>query len=285
MSTETEGQISHPSSAPLLWALDLLMLGILAGVLALPMLILGPMPDGHDTYQHLSYSRHFSEQFWRGDLDPKWLRDMNHGLGSPSFFVYPPFAAYVYTFLQPVGRLCHFDPFRAGQFLALFGSGLTAFLWMRTLVSRAVARASAVLYMLMPYHLAIDFYRRTALAECWAFVWMPLFFYFATRASQQRRASIVAMAVTYALLILSHPISAAIFCPIALAAVLTFSPGKKIRSVCRVSLAMGLGNSSFVLLLPTGPVGSQKFPCLPPSRFRFVGSESDWPERCRTAWL
>src|SRR6185312_11018502 len=45
----------------------LLVVGF-AIVLALPMLLYGPLIDGHDTHEHLNYVKHFSEQFWTGNL-------------------------------------------------------------------------------------------------------------------------------------------------------------------------------------------------------------------------
>lgn len=244
-----QGSRPHVERVPL--AVAVITLGAAAVILALPMLMYGPMVNGHDTYQHLNYSYHFSQQFWGGEWSPRWLQGMNHGLGSPSLFVYPPFPSYVYSLLQPMARLFHFNPFNAGEFLALLGSGFAAFLWLRTQVSRAVALVTAVLYMLMPYHLAIDFYRRTALSECWAFVWMPLFLYFAALSTIRKRFALLGMAVTYALLISSHLVSAVIFSVIPLAEALILSGrGARIQSAFRVAAGMALGTciSSFYLL-------------------------------------
>jgi hypothetical protein len=82
---------------------DILILGVAALILALPMLIYGPMVKGHDTREHFNYCLHFGKQFWGGEWYPRWLLDINHGLGSPSLFVYPPFGSYVYALLLPVG--------------------------------------------------------------------------------------------------------------------------------------------------------------------------------------
>src|SRR6185437_12964608 len=77
-------------------------------VFALPMLYYGPLIDGHDTHDHLNYVKYFSEQFWAGNLYPRWLMGMNHGLGSPTFFVFPPLPAYVCVLLEPVAHFVHF---------------------------------------------------------------------------------------------------------------------------------------------------------------------------------
>jgi len=242
---ETNGAEASP-----LTIRNLCALGAVAIILALPMILYGPMLQGHDTFEHLNYSRHFSQQFWAGEWYPRWLIDMNHGLGSPSLFVYPPFPSYVYSFLQPLGRVAHFDPFRMGEFVALFGSGLTAFLWLSTMAGEWMALAGAALYMLMPYHLAADFYQRTALSECWALVWMPLVLYFSAT-SKRKPWNVAGLAVAYALLILSHLVSAAIFSLIPLAWAVMFSErGKRFGSIARVAAGMllGTGLSCFYLI-------------------------------------
>jgi uncharacterized membrane protein len=252
MSDNTPPSNSPPiEPAPLSNYLSAFFLLAAAFLLALPVLIHGPMVQGHDTYEHLNFSRHFAEQFWAGEWYPRWLMGMNHGLGSPTLFVYPPLPSYVYTLLYPLGRMLHFNAFNLQEFLALLGSGVAAFLWVGTMASRRVALATAFLYMLMPYHLSIDFYRRTALSESWAFVWMPLVLYFSSPAVARRRGSLAGTAVSYALLILSHLITALIFSPIpVLVSIALSAKGEMVRSTLRVMGAMllGAGLSCFYLL-------------------------------------
>ena len=227
------------------WLADLFILVLAAVALGLPMLIYGPMIRGHDTVEHLNFSRHFADQFWGGEWYPRWLLGMNHGLGSASFFVYPPLPAYVFALLRPGEILFHFNAFRLQEFLALFGSGVTAFVWVRTMASRQIAVACGVLYMLMPYHLTVDFYRRTALPECWALLWMPLILYFTVNVMRRRRGSVLGLALAFALLIVSHLVSVLIFSLIPLLVALVFSvSGQKLQSVARVTLAVR-GGSTF----------------------------------------
>jgi hypothetical protein len=230
---------------------NIFVLGIAAVILALPMLMYGPMPTGHDTLEHLSFFRHFTPQFWSGELYPRWLLTMNHGLGSPTFFVYPPLPFYVPALLAPVGSTLHFNAFNAAEFLALLGSGIAAFLWIRTMASGGAALATAVLYMLLPYHLAVDFYIRTALSECWALVWMPLVLYFTMQVLMGQRGAVAGLAVAYCLLILSHIVSVFIFSAIPLLVAVTIATrGRKIRSVLSVAggMLLGTGLSCFYFL-------------------------------------
>lgn len=226
-------------------------LTVAAILLAYPMLANGPMPTGHDTYEHLNYTRHFAEQFWGGEMFPHWLLNMNHGLGSPSFFVYPPLPSYLNALLLPVGVTFHFNAFKATAFLALLASGIFAFLWISTMASRGTALIAAITYMLLPYHLAIDFYRRTALSECWALAWMPLILYFCVKVMQGQRRAIVGLAVAYALMILSHVVSVFMFSLIPLLmAGLPSAKGQRVKACLMIAggMALGTGLSCFYFL-------------------------------------
>ncbi|MDP9340121.1 MAG: 6-pyruvoyl-tetrahydropterin synthase-related protein [Acidobacteriota bacterium] len=230
---------------------DILIIGLAALVLALPVLIYGPMVGGHDTYEHLNFREHFVRQFWGGEGYPRWFIGMNHGLGSASFFVYPPLPSYIVALLDPAGKALHFNAFNFMEFLALFGSGISAFVWLGTMASRRAALLVSILYMLMPYHLAGDFYRRTALAECWALVWIPLVLYFTARLKEPDRVALIGLAVSYALMILSHLISVAIISLLPFAITMFLFPrGLRARSTTRVVFGMllGAGLASFYLL-------------------------------------
>jgi 6-pyruvoyl-tetrahydropterin synthase related domain len=218
---------------------------------ALPVLIYGPMPAGHDTTEHVNFSKHFAEQFWAGELTPHWLLQMNHGMGSPSFFVYPPFPAYVYALLQPIGNVLHFNAFNAGEFLCLLASGICAFLWISTMATRRVALIVAGLYVLIPYHLSADFYRRNSLSESWALAWMPLVLYFTVQVMNKKRFATLGLAIAYALLILSHLISVLIFSAVPIALAFLFAEHtQRIRTTFSVALGMllGTGLSCFYLV-------------------------------------
>jgi len=237
------------------------------------MLLDGPLVDGHDTGEHLNQMKHFSEQFWQGDLYPRWLLDMNTGLGSPTFFVYPPLPSYVYALLLPIAQALHINAFNFAAWTPLLLSGLTAMLWLNTFASEAIAAACAALYMAMPYHLAVDFYRRCAISECWAFVWMPLILFLVTGVVARKNWYSIWLAIAFALMVLSHLMSLAIFfvIPICLSMLLSVN-GERLRSAIRVVLALGLGTviSSFYLC---PALWNERY--IPASR---IISASTWPD-------
>ena len=238
------------NAKPFRWASDVLVLAIAALVLSWPLFVHGPMLSGHDTKEHINFGKYFAEQFWEGDLYPRWLLNMNHGLGSPSLFVYPPLPAYVYALLLPVAKILHLDAFCLGEYLCLLTSGLSAFFWMTTLAGRRVSLVVATLYMLMPYHLAVDFYRRGALAESWALAWIPLVLYFTTQAVRKKRYAIAGLALAYALLIVSHLISVLLFSALPLLLALTIAErGRKARALWTVIGALPWVPLSRLLIL------------------------------------
>lgn len=250
MSSElTLGPRSATTKRQLVQAL--LIIGAAAIILALPMLVYGPYPQAHDAYEHLTFNRYFSQQFWAGDWFPRWLIGVNRGLGSPTFFVYPPFQAYVYAILRPPTTALHLNTFVTEEFLVLVASGICAFLWLGTISERRIAIAGAVLYMLAPYHLSSDFYFRNALPECWALVWIPLLLYFSSRIMGQKRGAVISFAAAYALLLLSHLISALIFSSVPVAAALLLSKkGQRLHSALAIAagIFLGTGLSCFYLI-------------------------------------
>src|SRR5215471_6999337 len=175
--------------------------------LALPVMIFGLPFLSDDAAFHASWYSNFSKQLWAGDLYPRWLMDMNGGLGSPVFFFYPPVPYYLTSLLRPFFPNDQWGLHQLGlaASIALVGSGLTAYLWLRNLADDFAAMLGAILYMAMPYHLASDLYVRAAFAEYWAFVWIPLILYFIHRLVAGHRFAVIGVAVGWALLAMTHP--------------------------------------------------------------------------------
>ena len=174
-------------------------------LLALPLLINGCL-NADDFDYHFVFSRYFSEQFWQGDLYPRWIQQMNAGFGSPTFFFYAPVPYYFTSLFLPISHYstsaC--NGLGLSSAFALIASGLTCYLWLQTLVPRRFAVIASIFYMSLPYHLAIDLYTRFAFAEHWSFVWMPLTLYFSIRAARGSWFSVLGLAGSLALLIMTH---------------------------------------------------------------------------------
>ncbi|MGL4205263.1 MAG: 6-pyruvoyl-tetrahydropterin synthase-related protein [Aeromonadaceae bacterium] len=211
-------------------------------LLALPMWLTG-CPRGHDILHHLIFSHHFTEQFWQGELYPRWLQNMNGGLGSPTFFFYAPLPFWATALLSaPLwidGNSTY--PLVLSATLALMASGLTAYLWLKSLTTPRHAMICALIYMVLPYHLLVDLYMRFAFAEFWSFVWMPLILYHSRHLALGARSTL-ALALCLALLIMTHLPSFLLFLPVVLGHAL-FVPSRRYRlcSLLHHMLACALG--------------------------------------------
>ena len=219
-----------------------------------PVLIYGAPDRSHDGVVHAVWAKQFATQFWQGDWYPRWFTNTNGGLGGPSGFFYPPLASYASGLFWPL--LAARDPegwLVAGYSLALAEvfSGITAYLWLRSITKPGAALLGAAIYVIAPYHLAIDVYYRGASAELWVFVWLPLIMLSVEGLLGHSKWSVPGAAVSYALAILSHPTVTLCFTPIPLAYLFCFSESKqRVRSTAMfmVALLLAVGLSAAYLL-------------------------------------
>jgi uncharacterized membrane protein len=209
------------------------------------------MPFGHDSYEHTARYSSVVSQLREGEIYPRWLAGMNSRLGSPALFIYPPLAYFVPAVLSPLLRVVFGknELFELGVsvWLALALSGISVWLWLRTIASGRAATIASILYMLMPYHLTIDLYTRGAVGEMWTFVWMPLTLYFSAQLMRNRsRVTMAGLAVSYAALVYTHLLIAFIFTPILLAATCFAAAGNRLAAIrnAGISLALGIGLSA-----------------------------------------
>jgi len=221
-------------------------------VLSWPVLLHRYPRAGHDSSEHLRWLTQFSRQFLAGDLYPRWLVDLNFGLGSPAFFFYPPLPYWITSLFTPIAPAVYDVPLvlGIGATMALAASGGAAYLWLSSFVSPRSALVGAAAYQAMPYHLAIDLWTRGAYSEFWGFVWMPLVLYFVERLRRGRRGAFAGLAASYAGLAMTHLPTVLVFSalPVAVAAL---APVNRVRAVARVSTALVLGAGvAAVFVLP-----------------------------------
>jgi hypothetical protein len=231
-----------------------LIIIVAALILTLPTLFYGFPSYNHDGWVHALWYSSFASQLWSGDLYPRWLLDLNRGLGSPALFYYPPIPYYFTSLFKP---LFQHDPDGLRQLgvsasLAVITSGWFAYLWLRRIAQPTAALVASVIYLAMPYHLAIDLYLRGAFAEVWSFVWMPLILYFARRLECGERFAVPGLAMSYALLIASHLPVAFIFSSVPILHILvTTETGRRKRVLAKAAAAMALGiGLAAIYLLP-----------------------------------
>ena len=216
----------------------------LAVALMAPNLLWGPSLADSASYNHVWVAQ-FAEGLGRGELYPRWLPRSFEGLGSPTFYFYPPLAFYLPALLDLLG-LTTPQAINAAFLAATVASGAAMHAWLRLRGGRALL--GAALYMAAPYHL-FDLYVRGGLAEHAAFVWIPLLA-MGVAGLPDRRA-IALLAASYAGLILTHlPVAllATVFLllPLGLARAAR-SPRLLVPGVTAIALGLGL---AAIYLLP-----------------------------------
>ncbi len=163
----------------------------------------------HDAYFIFEYTRALRD----GNLYPRWLPDMTFGYGYPLFNIYAPLAVQVGVLLHLLG-LGVTQAVETVFALSLILSALAMYAFLRHVLGEGAASVAAVAYAYAPYHL-FDMYQRAAMAESFAFVWMPLVLW-GVRASVQRPSprSIAGLGLAYAGLMLTSNLVAVTFTPL-----------------------------------------------------------------------
>ncbi|WKZ26014.1 MAG: 6-pyruvoyl-tetrahydropterin synthase-related protein [bacterium] len=146
----------------------------------------------------------------------RWVPDGGYGYGYPQFNYYPPLPYYVGALLHRVG-FQYIDSvkilFVAGYIL----SALTMFVLVSSLFkSKWAGFVSAVVYTYIPYK-AVEVYVRGALSEFWAQIFFPLIFLFIYKLIKTgKQKYLIILAVSIALLALTHTLMTMIFAPAAI---------------------------------------------------------------------
>ncbi len=199
---------------------------------------------GHDFEYHVVISKHFSAQLWQGELYPRWLQNTNADFGSPTFFFYAPIPYYLTSLFSPLSHYYNLpscSELALSSLLALIASGLSAYVWLKEIVPKNSAVIASLVYMAWPYHLAVDLYVRFAFTEYWSFVWIPLILYFSIKIVRGSRLNIIGLAISLALLVLTHLPTFIIFFPVLIGyALFTASRSQRKIVFARMALAITL---------------------------------------------
>jgi len=184
---------------------SLLIFG-LATVVMMPIFGHG-LPPVSDAFVHYRWASGFIDALGEGSLYPRWLGNPNSGAGSPAMLYYPPLPFYIYAAFHLVtGNVL--KALALGSWLALALSGITMYVFARSLLSHRVSLLAAVIYLLAPYHF-LDLFQRAALSEFWAFVWVPLVLYAVHRVTSGGDwRAVTLLAAAYGLLLLTHVLTA-----------------------------------------------------------------------------
>ena len=180
---------------------------LLLAIGGLPSLLIGfPLAESgaRDQDITLRWLSGFSHALAQGILWPRWLIDDQFGFGSPVFFFYPPLAYVAASILSFILGMNVDMAIRVG--MALFAATAFALAWrlVHLLGAGRQAPLLAGLYVATPWLAFVDQIERGAFAEYATIAVLPLVGMVLLVPPARNPARIVATAVAYALLILTH---------------------------------------------------------------------------------
>ena len=156
-----------------------------------------------------------------GMFPVRWSQDLGYGYGYPIFNFYNPFPYYVGGVISLLG----FDALFATKLmviLAIILSGFSMYFLAKEFFGKTGALFSSILYVFAPFH-AVEIYVRGDFAENFAYAFIPLLFYGLFKIYKNYSWKYVVMtSVSYALIILSHNLTAMMVSPFVLIFILYF---------------------------------------------------------------
>ena len=148
------------------------LLFLLAFVVLAPGLYNGGIIS-HSSNLNTVWAEGFARQLAEGHFYPRYLPELNQGLGSPVFYFYAPLPFYMAAPLVWLTGNASLATILASA-LVLALSGIAAYALLRDIAGHRIALPMAALYMVMPYHFALDVWVRGAFGEQLGFVFLPL---------------------------------------------------------------------------------------------------------------
>src|SRR5712671_6516776 len=176
-----------------------------------PVFVYGFPADSWDIRFHSLWTRNFSDQLWAGELYPRWLSQINDGLGSPYFFYYYPLAYYLASLFHGFRTPTGIAQISLASITLLFLSGLVCYRWLLGICGRTGALVGACFYVMAPSHVFVDAYVRGDYPEFASYVWLPAILHGVELVRSRRAIGFVLITLTYAGLVLTHVVIGLVF--------------------------------------------------------------------------
>ncbi|HUS60366.1 MAG TPA: 6-pyruvoyl-tetrahydropterin synthase-related protein [Nevskiaceae bacterium] len=185
-------------------------------VLFLSVWAIGPL------FQPGFFSMHDDEQiarlyelhqaFLSNQFPPRWVGNLGFGYGYPFYNFYPPLVYY----LGEIFHLLGFSLIVSTKIVMGLGfllSGIFIYFLAKEFFGKVGGLIAAVFYIYAPYH-ALDLYVRGALAEFYAFVFLPAVFWSTLKLVKEKSKKwLIINSLFLAFLLLSHNLITLIFMP------------------------------------------------------------------------
>lgn len=161
---------------------------------------------GMDVLTHLVSISCFSEQFWQGNVYPRWCFSANFSFGSPHLLIYYPLAYFASALLYPLHALLGVslkNIFVLGVLPPTLCAAFGARLWLTPVAGGRQATLAAMLFLFLPYRQELMF-TRCAISELWCIGLAPFFCHYARLLAHGRQGAAWPLGFIIALLLLSN---------------------------------------------------------------------------------
>ncbi|MCC7372311.1 MAG: hypothetical protein IT306_28110 [Chloroflexi bacterium] len=194
-------------------AFRLLLVSVLSSFALIPLTTQHFFASSDGLY-HIHRSIEVHQCLKSGVLICRWMPDQYLGYGTPLLNLYSPAVYYVIAAFYEAG-LGWVNATKASMAVFMIFSGIAAYGYALDFLSRRGALLASVVYVYVPYHL-VNAYYRGDLPEFFAMGWFPAILWAFGRivrpgTLKQRLPYVVAAAVCYAGLVLTHNLSAFIY--------------------------------------------------------------------------
>ncbi len=156
----------------------ILRIGLLTAfaVVSISLFLTVGISNGDSAAYNFPWAVQYQNAFDLGALLPRHLPGLWNGLGGFDFFFYAPIPFwFVAAFISPICPGCSQETeFVLGTAVLWLFSGVTFYFFLRRYLDRQGAIVGAFVFLLLPYHLWIDWVIRQAVGEFVAYAFLPL---------------------------------------------------------------------------------------------------------------
>ncbi len=180
----------------------ILLIALVAIAVMLPVLVKG-IPFGYDLPHHYQCAMTFYESILSGDFYPSWSLNRNFGFGGMESRLYPPISHYSLALAYLAIGDWHIASWLTFTFYTFIGC-LGVYLWAKEYMPANQAVFAGCIYALLPYHLN-QLYNTFFFAEFVGSSVLPFTFVFVARVCKRGKfADVLGLAISFAVLILTH---------------------------------------------------------------------------------
>jgi hypothetical protein len=134
------------------------------------------LPPGHSAPFNYAWSVQYTDAFSWAYPFPRYLPGLWAGFGGYDFFFYAPLPFwFIAALVDPLCWGCQpSTKFVIGGSVVLVASGFAMFRFLQCFFAVGSAAFGAAVYVILPYHLLIDWFERQAVGEFTAYAFIPL---------------------------------------------------------------------------------------------------------------